>query len=92
MGKFLQVSRLPEFDKDLKGLFKRFKTLEEDLATFIEKELFLYHKLHIDNRGIFLIPGLPVTDIKVYKAKKFACRSLKGKGAQSGMRAIYTIP
>ena len=90
MGKFSQVSRLPEFEKDLKRLLKRFKTIEDDLETFIEKELFLYHKLSIDNKGIFQIPGLPVKDIKVYKAKKFACRSLKGKGVQSGIRVIYT--
>ncbi len=31
MGRFNQVSRLPEFDKDLKKLLKRFKTIEEDL-------------------------------------------------------------
>lgn len=90
MGKFSQVSRLPEFEKDLKRLLKRFKTIEGDLETFIEKELFLYHKLNIDNKGIFHIPGLPVKDIKIYKAKKFACRSLKGKGVQSGIRVIYT--
>lgn len=90
MGKFGKVSRLPEFDKDLKGLIKRFKTLEEDLNIFVEKELFLYHKLHIDNRAIFPITGLSIKDIKIYKAKKFACKSLKGKGVQSGIRVIYT--
>ena len=26
---------------------------------------------------------------KIYKAKKFACRSLKGTGVQSGIRVIY---
>jgi len=90
MGKFGGISRLPEFEKDLKRLLKRFKTIEDDLEIFIEKELFLYHKLNIDNRGIFRITGLPVKDIKIYKARKFACRSLKGKGVRSGIRVIYT--
>ena len=90
MGRFSQVSRLPEFEKDLKKLIRRYRTIEDDLEIFIEKELFLYHKLSIDNKGIFQIPGLTVKDIKIYKAKKFACRSLKGKGAQSGIRVIYT--
>jgi hypothetical protein len=90
MGKFSQVSRLPEFDKDLKGLLKRFRTIEEDLEIFINNELFLYHKQAIDNKGVFLIPGLPLKNITVYKAKKFACRSLKGKGVQSGLRVIHT--
>jgi len=90
MGKFSQVSCLPEFEKDLRKLLKKFKTIEGDLEIFTEKELVLYHKLSIDNKGIFHIPGLPVKDIKIYKAKKFACRSLKGKGVQSGIRVIYT--
>jgi hypothetical protein len=90
MGKFSHVSRLPEFDKDLKGLHKRFRTIKQDLEIFIDKQLFLYHKLSIDNKGIFPIPGLPQKNITVYKAKKFACRSLKGKGVQSGIRVIYT--
>jgi len=90
MGEFSRVSRLPEFDRDLKKLLKRFKTIEEDLETFIDKELFLYHKLSIDNKGVFPITGLQVKATKVYKAKKFACRSLKGKGVQSGIRVIYT--
>ena len=30
-----------------------------------------------------------IQNSKIYKAKKFACRSLKGKGVQSGIRVIY---
>lgn len=86
---FNEVSRIPEFEKDLKRLLKRFKTLEDDLDIFIRSELKLYHKLGIDNRGIFQITGLPSQNPKVYKAKKFACRSLKGKGVHSGIRVIY---
>ena len=86
---FNEVCRLPEFENDLKKLLKRFKTLEDDLNIFIEKQLNLYHKLKIDNKGIFQITGLPVESPKIYKAKKFACRSLKGKGVQSGIRVIY---
>ncbi len=86
---FRKISRLPEFEKDLKKLLKRFKTLEDDLKTFIEKELYLYHKLKIDNKGIFQITQLNIESPKIYKAKKFACRSLKGKGVQSGIRVIY---
>lgn len=89
MGTFKETSRLPEFEKDTKGLLKRFKTIEDDLEIFIEKQLFLYHKLKVDNKGIFQITGLPVENPEVYKAKKFACKSLKGRGAQSGIRVIY---
>jgi len=89
MGTFKETSRLPEFERDTKRLQKRFKTIEDDLEIFIEKELFLYHKLKVDNRGIFQITGLPVENPEVYKAKKFACKSLKGRGVQSGIRVIY---
>jgi len=86
---FNRITRTPPFEKDIKKLLKRFTTLENDLATFIEKELKLYHKLGIDNRGVFPISGLGFDTPKVYKGKKFACRSLKGKGVQSGIRVIY---
>lgn len=89
MGTFKETSRLPEFEKDTKRLLKRFKTIEDDLEIFIEKQLFLYHKLKVDNKGIFQITGLPVENHEVYKAKKFACKSLKGRGVQSGIRVIY---
>jgi hypothetical protein len=86
---FREISRLPEFEKDLKKLSKRFKTLEEDLEIFVKTELKLYHKLDIDNKGIFPIPSLGIEEPPIYKAKKFACRALKGKGVQSGIRVIY---
>ncbi len=89
METFEETSRLPEFEREIRRLLKRFKTIEDDLEIFIEKQLFLYHKLKVDNKGIFQITGLPVENPKVYKAKKFACKSLKGRGVQSGIRVIY---
>jgi len=89
MGTFKEISRLLEFERDMRKLLKRFKTIDDDLGIFIEKQLFLYHKLKVDNKGISQITGLPIENPKVYKAKKFACRSLKGKGVRSGIRVIY---
>jgi mRNA-degrading endonuclease RelE of RelBE toxin-antitoxin system len=86
---FGEVVRLPEFEKDLKKLLKRFQTLEDDLDIFIRTELNLYHKLRRDTGGIFRLTGLAIEEPKIYKAKKFACRSLRGKGVQSGIRIIY---
>lgn len=86
---FSQISRLSEFDRDTKKLLKKFKTLEDDLEIFIKSELNLFHKLKIDNKGVFQITGLQIQNPKIYKAKKFACRSLKGKGVHSGIRVIY---
>ena len=86
---FSEIVSLPEFEKDFKKLLKKFRTLEEDFEIFIRTELNLFHKLGKDNKGIFPIFGLKIESPKIYKAKKFACRSLKGKGVQSGIRVIY---
>lgn len=86
---FKEVRRLTDFEKDLKKLSKKFRTLDEDLETFIKNQLNLYHKLRIDNKGIFPIPDLGIKYPKILKAKKFACKSLKGKGVASGIRIIY---
>lgn len=89
MPGFRETRRLPEFERDLKRLGKRYRTLEEDLATVLGAQVVLYHKLGIDNKGIFRVPGLPFQFPEIYKVRKFACRALKGRGAASGMRLIY---
>jgi len=89
MNIFKEIINLPEFEKDFKKLSKRFKTLGEDFQIFIEKQLKIFHKLKIDNRGSAAISGLGIDNPKIFKAKKFACRSLKGSGVNSGIRVIY---
>ena len=86
---FNEVIFLPEFEKDFKKLAKRFRTLQEDLQNFIEIQLKLLHKDKIDNLGIVRIPGLAAERPFIYKARKFACKALKGKGSNSGIRIIY---
>jgi hypothetical protein len=86
---FNTIARWPEFDRDLKALAKRFRTIEEDLATLLKTQLVLYHKLGKENGGDFPDSGLPFANPRVYKVKKFACRALKGRGAKSGLRLIY---
>jgi mRNA-degrading endonuclease RelE of RelBE toxin-antitoxin system len=36
-----------------------------------------------------LAPGTEIDNPVIYKAKKFACKSNKGKGVKSGIRVIY---
>ena len=68
---------------------KRFKTLNDDIETFINKQLKLTHKLGVDNKGVVHISNLGIKIPKIYKAKKFACKALKGCGGMSGIRIIY---
>lgn len=42
-----------------------------------------------DANAIFQIPNFCSDELKICKIKKFACRALKGRGAQSGIRVIY---
>lgn len=86
---FAQISCRPEFEKDLKKLLKRFRSFEGDLATFESTQLNLSHKQKLDNRGVFLIDSLGIEHPKIFKARKFACKSLLGTGASSGIRIIY---
>jgi hypothetical protein len=86
---FREIVRLPEFERDIKRLLRRFRSLEDDLEIFIKTELKLFHKLGIDNKGVVEISGLGIQGPPIFKARKFACRSLKGSGARSGIRMIY---
>jgi hypothetical protein len=78
---------LPEFTKDLKVLLKKFRTLTEDLAV-VKKVL----NVSPDERPPFSyrIEGLGLSTC-VIKVKKIACRSLKGRGVNSGLRLIYAL-
>ncbi len=78
-------STLPEFDKDLKRLLKKYRSLTsdlEDVKTILkvrpsEKPPFSFE---INNLGI---------ETCIIKVKKIACDSLKGRGVNSGLRLIY---
>jgi mRNA-degrading endonuclease RelE of RelBE toxin-antitoxin system len=86
---FNAIHKLAEFEKDFKKLAKKFRTLEDDLNAFIANQLKLTHKKNIDNKGVVRISDLDIEHPKIYKARKFACKALKGKGAASGIRVIY---
>jgi len=45
----------------------------------------------IDNHAVFPIPGFCRGSVQILKLKKFACKSLFGKGVHSGIRIIYAF-
>lgn len=89
MPRTISYSSISEFDKDLKRLLKRFSTLEDDIETAKKSAIELLHLKQIDNGAIFEIPSFCSEAVKVCKLKKFACRSLKGRGIKSGIRITY---
>ena len=77
------------FDKDLKRLLKKFRTLESDIEVTKTNAIELFHVKNIDNSSVELIPNFCSDELKICKVKKFACKALKGRGVQSGIRIIY---
>ena len=77
------------FEKDLKRLLKKFRTLEDDIEVAKKNAIELFHLMKIDNNSVELLPSFCSDELKICKIKKFACRALKGRGVQSGIRVIY---
>lgn len=81
----MRFDELDEYGKDLKRLLKKYRTLEEDIAV-VKKVLEVEPKER--SPFSYRIEGLGL-ETCVIKVKKIACRALKGRGANSGMRLIY---
>lgn len=77
------------FDRDLKRLLKKFRTLESDIEVAKTNAIELFHLKNIDNNAVEPIPNFCSDELKICKVKKFACKALKGRGVQSGIRIIY---
>lgn len=85
----IKYSRHSRFEKQLKKLLKKYRTLEDDLKIAERAAIELFHITQIDNNAMELIPGFDGKCVKIFKIKKFACKSLSGKGVRSGIRIIY---
>jgi hypothetical protein len=87
--KISRVTRTPEFERDLKRLLRRFRSLEDDLTTFIDYQLELFHGQKQTVGKIERVAGLGFEDPPVFVAKRVACQSLRGSGSNSGIRVVY---
>ena len=81
----MTFEELTEFKKDVKILLKIYRTLNEDLD-IVKKVLVVIPEerppfsFRLDNLS---------TETCIIKVKKIACKSLKGRGVNSGLRLIY---
>ena len=81
----MNFDELAEFKKDMKTLLKKYRTLHQDLNV-VKKVLEVLpdqrppFSFRIDNLGV---------ETCIIKVKKIACKSLKGKGVNSGLRLVY---
>lgn len=81
----IKIERLSEFEKDIKDLKKKYKSIEEDIS-IVEKVIVV--NPHDTPPFSFQINGLGI-ETCVIKVKKIASKSFKGRGAMSGFRLIY---
>lgn len=86
---FEEIYFHPEFEKEFNRFKKKWRTLEEDMKTFINTPLKLYHEQSKLLKGIKQINGLGIEHPKIYKVTRFACKALKGTGSNSGIRITY---
>ncbi len=85
----IKYKTIPEFDKDFKALSKRFKTLPDDFETLKRFILETHYEQDIPTTAFLPIEGCCAQEYTSNKIKKFACKSLKGKGSASGLRVIF---
>ncbi len=81
----MTFDELTEFKKDLKKLLKKYRTLNDDLDVVkrvleVAPDERTPFSFRIDNLGL---------ETCIIKVKKIACKALKGRGVNSGLRLIY---
>lgn len=81
----MKFEELAEFKKDLKYLLKKYRTLHDDLE---EVKTILKKKPDERQPFSFRIDNLGLETCLI-KIKKIACKALKGRGVNSGLRLIY---
>ena len=81
----MTFDEITEFKKDLKNLLKKYRTLNDDLDV-VKRVL----EFTPDERPpfSFRIDNLDL-ETWIIKVKKIACKALKGRGVNSGLRLIY---
>jgi len=81
----MTFEELAEFQKDLKNLLKKYRTLNDDMD-IVRQVLEVFpderppFSFRINNLGL---------ETCIIKVKKIACKALKGRGVNSGFRLIY---
>ncbi len=89
--KKIKFQRHDRFEKQIKKLIRKYRSLEEDLEIVKKYAIEAFHIENKDNEAVELVPKFDRKTVQIYKIKKFACKALKGKGVRSGIRVIYAF-
>ncbi len=89
--KKIHYRRHDKFEKQIKKLIRKYRSLEEDLEIAKTYAIKAFHVDKQNNEAVLLVPGFDKKTVQIYKIKKFTCKALKGKGVKSGIRIIYAF-
>ncbi len=89
--KKIKFARHDRFEKQIKKLIRKYRSLEEDLEIVKKYAIEAHHVENKDNEDVELVPKFDRKTVQIYKIRKFACKALKGKGVRSGIRVIYAF-
>ena len=87
----IKYCTVTSFDREYKKMAKKYPSLPQDLETLKRAVIELYHLQGVNSGAAVPIEGLCSVE-KAYlsmKVRKIACRSLKGRGKNTGLRLIY---
>ena len=89
----INYATITVFENEFKKLLKKYPSLEGDFATLRKTVIELIHDKHFPLPYVVRVEGLCANDSKyvTMKVRKFSCRSLKGKGSNTGLRLIYVF-
>ena len=87
----IKFERHNRFEKQIKKLIRKYRSLEEDLEIVKKYAIEAFHIENKDNEAVELVPKFDRKTVQIYKIRKFACKALKGKGVRSGIRVIYAF-
>ena len=85
----IKYKTIPAFAKDFKALSKRFKSLPDDFEILKRFTLETYYECNIPTMAFVPIEGCCGQGYSSNKIRKFACKSLKGRGSASGLRVVF---
>lgn len=81
----IEILELPEFSKDFKRLFKKYRSLDKNLEE-VKSLLILFP--YESPPFSFRINGLGI-EAHIIKVKKITSNHFKGRGRNSGFRLVY---
>ena len=89
----INYATITTFEHEFKCFLKKYPSIKGDFATLRKTVIELVHEKNVLLPYVVPIEGACANDGRYFtmKVRKFSCRSLKGKGSNTGLRLIYVF-